>query len=154
GHQVSGTFEAHVHAKTKTGSTEQPNITGTVALAGVNAKQPGSPYEIEDLNGRVDLKGASASIPTTTFKLSGSPVEVQAEVPSFKPVTATFSLRSPQLSAASLAFASPTVKKPEMLRGLDIKGEFRAEKSPEFHGTLRSTDGSLRDFDYRDLAAD
>ena len=155
GHQVSGTFEAHVRAKTKTGSTEQPNVTGAITLAGVNAKEPGSPYEIEDLNGRIDLKGASASIPTTTFKLSGSPVEVQAEVPSLKPVTATFSLKSPQLSAASLAFASPTVKKPEMLRGLDIRGQFRAgEKSPEFQGMLRSTDGSLRDFDYRDLAAD
>ena len=155
GHQVSGTFEAHVRAKTKTGSTEQPNVTGAVTLAGVNAKEPGSPYEIEDLNGRIDLKGASASIPTTTFKLSGSPVEVQAEVPTLKPLTATFSLKSPQLSAASLAFASPTVEKPERLRGLDIKGQFRAgEKSPEFQGTLRSTDGSLRDFDYRDLAAD
>jgi len=155
GHQVSGSFEAHVHAKAKTGSSEQPQITGTVALVDVSAKQQGSPYEIEDLNGRVDLKGSSASIPTTTFKLSGSPVEVSAEVPSFKPVAANFSLKSPQLSAASLQFASPTAKKTEMLRGLDIKGQFRAgEKSPEFQGTLRSTDGSLRDFDYKNLAAD
>ena len=156
GHQVSGNAEVHVRAKGKTGSSEAPQLNGTVVLETVSAKQSGSPYEIEDLNGRVELKGSSASIPPTTFKLSGSPVSVQAEVASFRPVAATFSLKSPQLSAASLAFASPTAKKAELLRTVDIHGQFRVPEkgTPEFQGTLRSADGSLRDFDYRDLAAD
>lgn len=155
GHEVSGNVEVHVRAKGKAGGGEAPQLFGTVALDDVSAKQKGSPYEIEDLTSRIELKGSSASLPPTTFKLSGSPVEVQAEVPSFRPVAATFSLKSPQLSAASLNFASPTVKKPEVLRGLDIHGQFRAAgTTPEFQGTLRSSEGSLRDFDYRDLNAD
>ena len=156
GHQVSGNAEIHVRAKGKTGAGEAPQLTGNVVLENVNAKQSGSPYEIEDLNGRVELKGTSASIPPTTFKLSGSPVSVQADVASFRPVAATFSLKSPQLSAASLNFASPTVKKPELLRTVEIHGQFRVPEkaTPEFQGTLRSSDGSLRDFDYKDLAAD
>ncbi len=156
GHQVSGNAEVHVRAKGKSGGNEAPQLFGTVALDDVSAKQSGSPYEIEGLNGRVELKGASASVPPTTFKLSGSPASVQAEVASFRPLAATFALKSPQLSAASLNFASPTAKKAEVLRGVDIQGQFRAREkaAPEFQGTLRSNDGSLRDFDYRDLAAD
>ena len=156
GHQISGNAEVHVRAKGKSGSNEPPQLFGRVALDGVSAKQSGSPYEIEDLTGAIELKGASASVPKTTFKLSGSPVSVHGEVASFRPMAATFALKSPQLSAASLNFASPTVKKAEVLHGVDIQGQFRApEKSPpEFQGTLRSSDGSLRDFDYRDLAAD
>ncbi|MBI2962485.1 MAG: AsmA family protein [Deltaproteobacteria bacterium] len=156
GHEVSGSVEVHVRAQGKTGGRrEAPQLFGTVALEGVAAKRAGSPYEIEDLTTRVELKGASASIPPTAFRLSGSPVEVQAEVPSFRPLTATFRLGSAQLSAASLNFASPTVEKPEVLRGLDLRGQLRvAGNGPEFQGTLRSSDGSLRNFDYRDLSAD
>jgi uncharacterized protein involved in outer membrane biogenesis len=156
GHQVSGNVEVHVRAKGKSGGHEPPQLFGRVALDGVSAKQSGSPYEIEDLTGAIELKGASASVPPTTFKLSGSPVSLQAEVASFRPMAATFALKSPQLSAASLNFASPTAKKAEVLHGVDIQGQFRApEKAPpEFQGTLRSSDGILRDFDYRDLAAD
>ena len=155
GHEVSGTIDLHVRAKGKSGGGEAPQLFGTVALADVSAKQSGSPYQIEGLNGRIELKGSSATIPPTTFKLSGSPVEIQADVPSFRPVAANFGLKSPQLSAASLAIASPAAKKPEVLRGLEVRGQFRAsDKSPEFDGTLRSSDGSLRDLDYRDLAAD
>ncbi len=156
GHQVSGTAEVHVRAQGKTGSKEMPQLNGTVALMGVSAKKSGSPYEIEDLNGRVELKGASASIPQTTFKLSGSPVTVQADVASWRPVAATFDLRSPQLAATSLNFASASAKRPEVLRGVELRGQFRASDkgASEFQGSLRSTDGSLRDFDYRDLAAD
>jgi uncharacterized protein involved in outer membrane biogenesis len=156
GHEVSGNAELHVRAKGKSGGNEAPQLFGTVALDDVSAKQSGSPYEIEDLTGRVELKGASATVPPTTFKLSGSPVSVQAEVASFRPLAATFALQSPQLSAASLNFASPTAKKAEVLHGVDIRGQFRAQEkaAPEFQGTLRSSDGSLRDFDYRDLAAD
>jgi hypothetical protein len=155
GHQVSGNAELHVRAKGKSGGNESPQLFGTVALDDVSAKQSGSPYEIENLSGRVELKGTSASVPPTTFKLSGSPVTVQAEVASFRPVAATFALKSPQLSAASLNFASPTAKKAEVLHGVDIQGQFLApaKAAPEFQGTLRSSDGSLRDFDYRDLAA-
>jgi uncharacterized protein involved in outer membrane biogenesis len=156
GHQVSGNAEVHVRAKGRTGGDESPQLNGTIALENVSAKQSGSPYEIEDLNGRVELKGSSATIPPTTFKLSGSPVSVQADVASFKPVAATFSLKSPQLSAASLNFASPTAKKPELLHTVELRGQFRVPEkgTPEFQGTLRSSDGSLRDFDYKDLAAD
>jgi hypothetical protein len=155
GHQVSGTAEVHVRAKGKLGSSDAPQLNGTVALIGVSAKQSGSPYEIDDLNGRIDLKGSSASVPQTMFKLSGSPVTVQGEVASFRPLAATFDLKSPQLTAKSLNFASATVQKPEVLRGVELHGQFRAadKSAPEFQGTLRSTDGSLRDFDYRDLAA-
>jgi uncharacterized protein involved in outer membrane biogenesis len=155
GHEVSGTAEVHLRVKGERGGAEAPQIFGTVALADVSAKQEGSPYEIEGLTSQIELKGASATIPPTTFKLSGSPVEVAADVPSFRPLAANFSLKSPQLTAASLAFASPAAKKPEVLRGFDLRGQFRsATGGPEFQGTLRSSDGSLRDFDYRDLDAD
>jgi uncharacterized protein involved in outer membrane biogenesis len=156
GHQVSGTAEVHVRAMGRMGSGEALQWNGTVALIGVSAKQSGSPYEIDDLNGRIDLKGNSATLPQTTFKLSGSPVTVQAEVASFRPLAATFDLKSPQLAATSLSLASSAAKKPEVLHGVDLHGQFRsADKgSKEFQGTLRSTDGSLRDFDYRDLSAD
>jgi len=156
GHQVSGTAEVHVRAKGKMGSSEGPQLNGTVALIDVSAKQSGSPYEIDNLNGRIDLKGSSASVPQTTFKLSGSPVTVQGEVATFRPLAATFDLKSPQLTAKSLNFASSAAQKPEVLRGVEVHGQLRsADKgAAEFQGTLRSTDGSLRDFDYRDLAAD
>jgi len=156
GHEVSGSFEAHVHAVGKTGAGQPPpELTGTVALENVSAKQKGSPYEIDGLTTKIDFKGNSATVPPTDFKLSGSPVHIEAQVPSFRPMAANFVLKSPEMRAASLNFASPQAKKPEVLRGVEIHGQFRAgEKTPEFQGTVRSTDGSLRDFDYRELAAD
>src|SRR5205085_4894814 len=41
GHQVSGNAEVHVRAKGKSGSTEAPQLFGTIALDGVSAKQSG-----------------------------------------------------------------------------------------------------------------
>jgi uncharacterized protein involved in outer membrane biogenesis len=155
GHAVSGTVEVHVRVRGESAGAEAPQISGTVALADVSARQSGSPYEIEGLTSRIELKGDSATIPPTTFKLSGSPVEVAADVASFRPLAANFTLKSSQLTAASLAFASPAAKKPELLRGLEVRGQFRSAKGgAELQGTLRSSEGSLRDVEYRDLDAD
>ncbi len=155
GHQVSGRVEVHLRAKGTTAGGATPDLNGTIALTDVSAKQQGSPYEIDDLSTRLDLKGKSIGLPPTKFKLSGSPVELQVQVAALRPLAASFALQSPELKAGSLNVASPQARKPEVLRGIDLKGTLRmAEKGPVFQGTLRSSDGSLRDFDYQGLAAD
>lgn len=155
GHDVSGSAEVHVRARGKVGSDQPPEITGAITLQDVNAKQEGSPYEIESLSTKINLGGDSAVLPPTKFRLGGSPVELEATLRSFRSRTGTFVLRSPELRAASLGLAAPEAKKAEVIRGLEARGEFRAAaKGTEFHGSLRSSEGSLRDVDYRDLAAE
>jgi len=154
GHQVSGTVEVHVRATGTTEGGAMPDLHGTVTLANVSATQQGSPSAIADVSTRLTLAGQSIHLPPTSFKLSGSPVDLQAQVATLKPLSATFAMQSPELKAASLAFASPHVHKPEVLRGLDLQGTLHMEEQgPILQATLRSSDGSLRDVDYQALAA-
>ena len=154
GHQVSGTVEVHVRATGTTARGATPDLHGTVTLANVSATQQGSPYAIADVSTRLTLAGQSIHLPPTLFMLAGSPVNLQAQVATLKPVSATFAMQSPELKAASLAFASPHVHKPEVLRGLDLQGTLHMEEQgPNLQATLRSSDGSLRDVDYHSLAA-
>jgi uncharacterized protein involved in outer membrane biogenesis len=154
GHQVSGTIEVHVRATGTTEGGAPPNLDGTVTLANVSATPQGSPYAIADVSTRLTLAGQSIHLPPTPFTLSGSPVTLQAQVATLKPLSATFAMQSPELRAASLAFASPHVHKPEVLRGIDLQGTLHMEeKGPNLQATLRSSHGSLRDVDYQSLAA-
>lgn len=155
GHDVSGHAEVHVHARGKVEAGRIPELTGVIALQDVSAKQEGSPYEIDSLSTKIELQGDSAVLPPTKFQLGGSPIELEAKVQSLRSRAGTFVLRSPELRAASLGVGSPEAKKAEVMRGLEAGGQFRvAEQGAEFHGNIRSSDGSLRDVDYRDLAAE
>ncbi len=155
GYDVSGNVEVHVRARGKVGPGETPEVDGTIALQDVNAKQKGSPYEIESLSTKIALRGDSATLPPTKFQLGGSPIEVEASIQSLRSRAGTFVLHSPELRAVSLGFEDPQAKKAEVIRGLEMRGQFRAaEKSAELRGNLRSNEGSLRDVDYQDLAAE
>lgn len=156
GRVVSGQLEVHVRARGVVGAGRIPELTGSLALEDVSARGKGSPYEIEGLSTRIQLRGDAATVPPTRFWLGGSPVELEAKIDSLRARRGSFRLRSPGLRAASLGLAGETVRKEEVIRGLDLSGSFAAPpgRDPALDGTLRSESGSLRALDYRNLRAD
>ncbi|MEA2624252.1 MAG: hypothetical protein QOD06_297, partial [Candidatus Binatota bacterium] len=155
GHEVAGSFEAKLDVRGPAGGGTLPEIRGNVVLADVSAKRSGSPYEIDGLSTKIDFRGDSAVLPATRFQLGGSPVELSADVQSFRNLAASYALTSPSLRLASVGAAGPGVKQDEVIRGLDARGSFRKSgANPEFRGTIRSSDGVLRDFVYQGLGAD
>lgn len=154
-HDVSGTFEVHLQAKGEVGNGQLPNLSGALTLESINARRTGSPYQIENLSTKISFNGDSAVLPPTKFNLGGSPVELEATVESFRVPTMRFTFESPGLRMASLGIDGKGVKKEEVIRNLRASGNLRTiEGMSELRASLRSSEGSFRDIDYKEMQTD
>ena len=125
------------------------SVNGTVTLQDFGVKIEGVP-EVAKLSAPVTLDGDRATLPTSRLELGGSPVDAALVVDDFGDPLVTFDLAAEAMRAESLALADPAVRKPEVLRDVKLDGTYR---DGAVEAKLASGEGSLRDFDYRDLRA-
>jgi hypothetical protein len=155
GHEVSGTVEVHLAAKGAVGGGALPQLNGTVALANVNAKQAGSPYEVSGLTATARFDGDTMTLPPSKFSLGGSPIQIEAKVASFQKPIVDYRLQSAGVRLASLGVAGAGVAKEEVVKDLDAQGRLEMTgANPLFRGTVRSSAGTLRDVEFQALDVD
>jgi uncharacterized protein involved in outer membrane biogenesis len=153
GISLDGTIHAKLHAVKTAGAKTPPVVTGTIDVARVGVER--GAIDVEGLSTTVTLAKNSVSMEPATFNFGGSQVTLDAKVTDLKRRTCDFTLKSPSLAAASLGVAAEGAATPEELQDLVLAGTARMEDSGlRLEGTLRSVSGILRDFDYRNLAAD
>jgi hypothetical protein len=151
--RLKGSADAALRASGAATGAGLPALDGQLALQNVEARPEGSPA-VEGLSTTLRFAKGGAELPPTRFRLGGSPVEVSGQLPDLARPRLQFSVRSDALRAASLGFAGEGVSRPEELRGFVLDGTLAlSDSGPRLDAQLRSSEGSLRDVDYRDLSA-
>ena len=145
-----------VSGKPKPGT--KPDIRGTAALSNFGAKLPNMPNPLRNGAATVSFTANSASIPKATFAIGKSEFNVSADVPSLKPMQATYTVTSPQIARADVQAPAPNAKplpRPEVFRDVVVKGQ-AVEKAPkvvENALTITSKSGIASNIDYTDAEA-
>jgi AsmA protein len=137
---------------TVSGVVGKPQVAGVLSLSKVNAKIPQLAQPITDLDAKINFTGKTAELPDTAFRIGSSQVRLAAKVAGFAPLSATYSLSSPELRLADLRGVTQGRKKPEVLKNLTSAGSV-SQKSGAlgFRGNIDSDGGTIADADFTKL---
>jgi autotransporter translocation and assembly factor TamB len=154
----SGDAKVNLRVSGKPKPGAQPDIRGTATLTNFGARLPNVPKPLSNGAATVSFTAKSASIPKATFAIGKSTFNVAADVPSFKPMQATYTVTSPEIVRLDVQAPAPDAKplpRPEVFRDVVVKGE-ATEKAPkviENAITLTSKSGTASNIDYTDAEA-
>ena len=135
-----------------------PNITGTATVSNFGAKVTNVPKPISGGNATITFSGKTASIPNATFAIGKSNFKVNAEVTSFAPMAASYTMTSPEIYRADVqapAAGAKPMPREEVFRNVTVKGTStqKAPKVMENNITITSGSGIAANIDYKDAEA-
>lgn len=136
-----------------------PQVEGTAKVTGFSATLAQMPKPVSNGTATVAFTAKTARIPDARFDIGESRFRLEAEIPSFKPMQATYTLTSAAVNRADVQAPAPGAKplpRPEVFRDVVAKGSMRetAPKMPENTLVLTSKTGVASNVDYTDFAAD
>jgi uncharacterized protein involved in outer membrane biogenesis len=145
----------------------QPDITGTATFSNVSATIPNVPNPIKDGKGTASFTAKSAHVDQATFTIGKSAFRATADIPSFQPMSATYTVTSAEVWRADVQAAAPNAPKlprPEVFRGITVTGKSTeiAGAAPPAPGApkplqndveIASKSGVASNIDYTDAAA-
>ena len=152
-YQLSGNLEVQkTTVQGKLGKGALPQIQGTLALFGVNAKPPEFPKPIKDLDTRIDFTGQRAVLKDTTLSLGNSRIRLAAQIDRFSPLMLTYKLSTPEIWPADFQASLPEDRKADVIKNLSSEGSLSVQNGTiTFRGKMASTQGTLYKIDYKDL---
>jgi hypothetical protein len=136
----------------------EPDIRGTATLTNFGAQLPNMPKPLSSGAATVAFTAKSASVPNATFAIGKSEFNVKADVPSLKPMQATYTVTSNEIARLDVQAPAPNAKplpRPEVFRDVVVKGQ-AVEKAPkvvENALTITSQSGIASNIDYTDAEA-
>ncbi len=136
----------------------QPDIRGTATVSNFGAQIPNVPKPLSNGAATIEFTAKTASIPNATFAIGKSTFKVIAEVSSFTPVHATYTVASPEVARLDVQAPAPNAKplpRAEVFRDVVVKGE-ATEKAPkviESALTITSKSGIAANIDYTNAEA-
>ncbi len=147
-------FTAHVEGELKPG--QSPAVTGTGKIIGGTAVVPQAAKPVTDISADIAFTHERAEVKHASLRIGGSSAEGHATISKFKPLTLTYEAVSASLALADVKPPQPSVKKPEHLDKLAVKGHLTVDpvtKAASGEGTVVSPSGSVANIDYANLAA-
>jgi uncharacterized protein involved in outer membrane biogenesis len=145
---------ARVDGELKPGAP--PPVVGKAKITDASATLPQLLNPVKAVRADIAFSQERAEITNASLEIGGSRVSGRAVVEKFQPVTMSYEATSPFFALADVVPPQPTVKKPEHLDGLVVKGRITvdpATKLPSGPGTAASASGSVANVDYTDLSA-
>jgi uncharacterized protein involved in outer membrane biogenesis len=118
----------------------EPDIAGTATFANVSATLPNVPNPLKDGKGSASFTAKSARVENATFTIGKSTFRAKADIPSFEPMTATYTVTSDEVWRADVQAAAPNAPKlprPEVFRAVTVTG-----KSSEIPGAAKPAPGA------------
>jgi hypothetical protein len=136
-----------------------PLVEGTARVSDFSATLVAMPKPVSKGTANVAFTAKSARIPDARFEIGGSAFRLDASIPSFKPMQATYTLASAAVDRADVQAPTPGAKplpRPEVFRDVVAKGSMRetSPKVPENTLVLTSKSGVASNVDYTDFSAD
>ena len=120
----------------------EPDIKGTAAFTNVSATIPDVPNPLKDGKGKASFTAKSASVEDATFTIGKSAFRARANIPSFEPVMATYTVTSDEVWRADVQAAAPNAPKlprPEVFRAVTVTG-----KGKEIPGAAQPAPGAAK----------
>ncbi len=138
--------------------TNPPSVSGTATVSNFGAKLANMPKPISKGSATVSFTAKSASIPNANFSIGKSNFKVAAEVPSFAPMNATYTMTSPEIYRADVqtpAAGAKPMPREEVFRNVTVKGETTQKAPKEMLNslTITSNSGIATNIDYREAEA-
>ncbi len=140
----------------KPGAT--PDVRGTATISNFGAQLPNMPKPLSNGAATVAFTAKTASIPNATFAIGKSTFKVNAEVSSFKPMRATYTVTSSEVARLDVQAPAPNAKplpRAEVFRDIVVKGDAveQAPKVIENSLSISSKSGIAANIDYTNLEA-
>jgi hypothetical protein len=154
----SGDAKVSVRVSGAPKSGAQPDIRGTATVTNFGAQIPNVPRPLSNGAATIAFTAKTASIPNATFAIGSSKFNVNADVSSFKPTRATYTVTSPEVARLDVQAPAPNAKplpRAEVFRDVVVKGE-ATEKAPkviENALTIASKSGIASNIDYTNAEA-
>lgn len=155
---AAGDVKATVHLSGAPKPGAVPSIKGTATFSGVRATLPQVPNPLTDGAGSASFTATTAHVDKATFKIGKSAFSATADITSFAPMKATYTVSSPQVWRADVQAVAPDAPKlprPEEFRNVVVKGT-SVEKAPKVVDntmTITSSAGVASNIDYTDAKA-
>ena len=145
-----------------------PDITGTATFSNVSATLPNVPNPLKGGKGTASFTAKSARVEDFTFTIGKSAFRAKADIPSFEPVAATYSVTSDEVWRADVQAAAPNaprLPRPEVFRAVGVTGRAQeipgaatpapgAAKPLQNDIEITSKSGTVSNIDYTDFVAD
>lgn len=136
----------------------EPAVRGTAVISNFGATLAAMPKPIANGAATVEFTAKTARIPNATFAIGKSTFKVNADVSSFAPTRATYTVTSPEVARLDVQAPAPNAKpfpRPEVFRDVVVQGE-AVEKAPkviENALTITSKSGIAANIDYTNAEA-
>ena len=153
-YQLSGTIEVHAMLRGKIGKGAVPDVQGAVTLSGANIKPPQLPMPVKNLNSKITLSGQRAETKSSTLVLGNSKIRLTASVEKFSPLTASYTVSTPEIRPADFQAAVAEERKADVFKNLTSSGHLTLQGGNlALQGNVASGDGILRRIAYQRLDA-
>src|SRR5688572_13666340 len=156
---LSGDATATVHVSGMPTPTVPAQITGTAHLKNVGATVKPMPKPVTDGQATVAFTGKTANIKDGSFRVGDSRFRVDANVTSFKPMRATYTVTSDEvkrLDVQAPAAGARAPARPEVFKQVVAQGNM-VETAPKVNQntiSVSSKSGIIANLEYADFAAD
>ena len=151
-YQLSGTMELRGTVRGAAGRGTAPRMQGTLTLRNASAQPPNFPKPIENLDTVINFTGQRADIRDMALTLGRSRIRVAAALEKFSPLTFQYKLSTPELWPAD--YTQSEDRKEDVIRNLRSEGRLvAAEGGFRYQAKFGSTDGRLRNLNYKNLEA-
>jgi uncharacterized protein involved in outer membrane biogenesis len=134
----SGDASAKIQISGPSQPGAEPDIRGTASFANVGATLPNVPNPLANGKGTAVFTAKTARIDDATFTIGKSAFRAKADIVSFQPMSATYSVASDEVWRADVQTAAPNapqLPRPEVFRGVTVTG-----KSTEIPGAAPKPD--------------
>jgi len=145
----------------------EPEIKGSASFANVSATLPNVPNPLKDGKGTATFTAKSAQVTDATFSIGKSAFRARADIPSFEPMMATYTVTSNEVWRADVQAPAPNAPKlprPEVFRAVTVTGKAKdvpgapkpapgAPRPLQNDLDIASKSGVASNIDYTDAAA-
>lgn len=146
----SGGLTLHVEGSNEPGAP--PLVRGSAVVKNGGATAPQLLKPVTAIDATIAFSAKRASIAGATMKIGGSTVAADAEIESFEPLRASYTVRSPELALADVRPPNPAARKPEQLKQAAAEGSMSMVNGvPVNTGAFTARQGSVGNIDFTEL---
>jgi AsmA protein len=142
-------LSAVVNGRLEPGTT--PAVEGQLSVKDASVTLPQLAKPLSIARSEISFTDKRAEINKSSVVIGESRIDGSATIESFEPLAATYQATSPAVALADVRPPNPKAKKPEVMKGVDVKGRMIVDGVPTNRGKITSSSGSIGDISYQNL---
>ncbi len=128
-----------------------PEVKGQLSVKNASVTLPQLVKPLSITRSEITFTDKRAEIKKASVVIGESKIDGSATIESFEPLAVTYQAASPAVALADLRPPNPKAKKPEVMKGVAVKGRMIVDGTPVNRGEFTSLSGSIGDISYQNL---